>query len=60
MTLDDAVSEDHPVRVIDAFVGKSGLEGVGFSKVEALVVRRCVRCAPGQTQITLGIVVGGG
>jgi transposase len=40
MTLDDAVSEDHPVRVIDAFVDSLDLKGLGFSKVEALDLGR--------------------
>jgi transposase len=35
-TLDDAVSEDHPVRVIDAFVQSLDLKALGFSKVVAL------------------------
>jgi transposase len=34
-TLNDAVSADHPVRVIDAFVDSLDLAGMGFSKVEA-------------------------
>jgi transposase len=33
--LDDFVSGDHPVRVIDAFVDGVDLAGLGFSKVEA-------------------------
>lgn len=36
MTLDDAVSKDHPVRVIDAFVESLDLKALGFSKVETL------------------------
>jgi transposase len=34
-TLDEAVSADHPVRVIDAFVESLDLAGLGFSRVEA-------------------------
>jgi transposase len=34
-TLDEAVSEDHPVRVIDSFVDSLDLRGLGFSKVAA-------------------------
>jgi transposase len=34
-TLNEAVSADHPVRVIDAFVDSLDLAGMGFSKVEA-------------------------
>lgn len=34
-TLDEAVSADHPVRVIDAFVDTLDLAALGFSKVEA-------------------------
>ena len=34
-TLNDAVSADHPVRVIDAFVESLDLAGLEFSKVEA-------------------------
>jgi len=34
-TLDEAVSADHPVRVIDAFVDSLDLRGLGFSKVAA-------------------------
>lgn len=40
MTLDDAVSRDHPVRVIDAFVESLDLKALGFSKVEALDLGR--------------------
>src|SRR5882757_7831251 len=32
---DDLVPQDHPVRVIDAFVDTLDLGGLGFSKVEA-------------------------
>src|SRR2546426_6677061 len=34
-TLNDALSADHPVRVIDAFVDTLDLAALGFSKVEA-------------------------
>src|SRR6267378_3590921 len=34
-TLNEAVSCDHPVRVIDAFVDSLDLARMGFSKVEA-------------------------
>ncbi len=34
-TLNEAISADHPVRVIDAFVDSLDLAGMGFSKVEA-------------------------
>jgi transposase len=40
MTLDDAVSKDHPARVIDAFVASLDLKALGFSKVEALALGR--------------------
>lgn len=38
--LDDAVSADHPVRVIDAFVDGLNLAQLGFSKVAAEVTGR--------------------
>ncbi len=38
--LDDAVSADHPVRVIDAFVDSLDLAELGFSKVAAEVTGR--------------------
>ena len=34
-TLNEAVSADHPVRVIDAFVDSLDLAGLGFSRIEA-------------------------
>jgi transposase len=34
-SLDEMIGSDHPVRVIDAFVGALDLEGLGFGKVVA-------------------------
>ena len=39
-TLNQAIGVDHPVRVIDAFVDKLDLAGMGFSKVQAEVMGR--------------------
>ena len=39
-SLDEVLSGDHPVRVIDAFVDSLDLKGLGFSKVEAEVMGR--------------------
>jgi transposase len=39
-TLDDYVDEDHPVRVIDAFVDNLDIKVLGFSKAETLITGR--------------------
>ena len=39
-TLDDYVDEDHPVRVIDAFVDKLNMKALCFSKAETLITGR--------------------
>jgi len=39
-TLDDYVDEDHPVRVIDAFVDSLSIKSLGFSKAETRVTGR--------------------
>jgi len=39
-TLDDYVGEDHPVRVIDAFVDTLDMKALDFSKAETLVTGR--------------------
>jgi transposase len=39
-TLDDYVDEDHPVRVIDAFVDTLNMKSLGFSKAETQVTGR--------------------
>jgi transposase len=39
-TLDDYVDEDHPVRVIDAFVDSLSMKSLGFSKAETQVTGR--------------------
>jgi transposase len=39
-TLEDYVDEDHPVRVIDAFVDTLDMKGLGFSKAETQVTGR--------------------
>jgi len=39
-TLDDYVDEDHPVRVIDAFVDTLDMKSLGFSKAETQVTGR--------------------
>lgn len=39
-TLDDYVDEDHPVRVIDAFVDTLNMKALGFSKAETLITGR--------------------
>ena len=39
-TLDDYVDEDHPVRVIDAFVDTLDIKALGFSKAETQVMGR--------------------
>ena len=39
-TLDDYVDEDHPVRVIDAFVDTLDLKALGFSKAETRITGR--------------------
>ena len=39
-TLDDYVDEDHPVRVIDAFVDSLSMKSLGFSKAETRVTVR--------------------
>ena len=39
-TLDDYVDEDHPVRVIDAFVDTLNLKALGFSKAETRITGR--------------------
>lgn len=33
-SLDDYITEDNPVRIIDAFVDSLDLEGLGFKKVK--------------------------
>ena len=38
--LDDYVNEDNPVRVVDVFVDKLDLGGLGFSRVEPLATSR--------------------
>jgi hypothetical protein len=38
-TLDDYVDEDHPVRVIDAFVDTLDMKALDFSKAETQVTR---------------------
>jgi transposase len=45
-TLDDYVDEDHPVRVIDAFVDTLDMKVLGFSKAEACITGR-KPCHPG-------------
>ena len=39
-TLDDYIDEDHPVRVIDAFVDTLDMKVLGFSKAETMVTGR--------------------
>jgi len=39
-TLDDYVDEDHPVRVIDAFVDTLKMKVLGFSKAETCITGR--------------------
>ena len=39
-TLDDYVDEDHPVRVIDAFVDTLNMKALGFSKAETRITGR--------------------
>ena len=39
-TLDDYVDEDHPVRVIDAFVDTLNMKALGFSKAETCIIGR--------------------
>lgn len=39
-TLDDYVDEDHPVRVIDAFVDTLDMKALGFSKAETQITGR--------------------
>ena len=39
-TLDDFVDEDHPVRVIDAFVDTLDMKALGFSKAETRITGR--------------------
>ena len=39
-TLDDFVDEDHPVRVIDAFVDTLDMKALGFSKAETCITGR--------------------
>ena len=39
-TLDDYVDENHPVRVIDAFVDALDMKALGFSKAETCITGR--------------------
>ena len=39
-TLDDYVDENHPVRVIDAFVDTLDMKALGFSKAETCITGR--------------------
>ena len=39
-TLDDYVDEDHPVRVVDAFVDTLSMKSLGFSKANTQVTGR--------------------